>query len=124
MSIAALEKENIGFKDELHARRETRMRERQALQEKIERLTEEKNILEKRFTSLEELKRAMKVARSEHRREKARIQAARIEMLKSLDAIALQEGNRGYLIMEGKSTFKPKARVRVDLEPIDNWPKK
>lgn len=120
-TIAALEKNNLGFKGELGALK----REKEALQVKIARLLEEKTVLEKRFISLEELQKAIRIARVEERQrskmERAQKRLAQIAMLKKLDEIALQYGNKGYLVNEGCSTFKSRARVKVELEPVTKF---
>jgi len=123
--IATLEKEKGGFKDRVQALKE----EREELQLKIARLFEEKTFLEKRyllltqrFESLEELKRAIKIAKIERRRrmktERIQRRLAKIEMLKALDEIALHQGNRGLMVKAGKPTFKSRGKVTVELEPL------
>ena len=127
-TIAALTKDNVKltkdtakFNTELLALKG----EREALQVKIARLIEEQTILEKRFYSLEELKKALRIAKIEHRRSKTakRMQRrlAKIEMLKALDEIALQQGNRGLLVRGGELTFQPTTKVRVELEPVGEF---
>lgn len=124
--IASLEKEKVSFKGELQAAKE----ERAKLQINIARLLEERTVLEiklislvKKFESLEELKKAIKIAKKEkHRRgkiEKMQRRLAKIEMLRALDEIALQQGNRGFMVMAGQSTVEPKAKVTVELEPVN-----
>ena len=123
--ITTLEKEKAGAKGKLQALRE----EREKLQLKIAQLFEEKTVLEKRyflltqrFESLEELKKAIKIAKIDKRQrmkaERARARLAKIEMLKALDEIALRQGNRGLMVQAGESTFKPRGKVTVELEPL------
>ena len=120
-TIAALEKGSLSFKGELEAFK----KEREALQVKIARLLEEKTVLEKRFLSLKELQKAIKVAKAQEHQgrkmEKAQKRLTQIAMLKKLDEIALKQGNRGYLVCDGRSTFKSRARVKVELLPISNF---
>lgn len=116
-AIVALEESASSFKSDLQALRE----EREQLKLKIAGLVEKKTVLEKRFSSLQELKKALKVARLEKygkgKLEKIRSRLAHIEMVKAMDLIALRQGNRGYLLKEGETTFKS-PRVRVKLEPV------
>lgn len=116
-----LTKDNVKFTTKLLALRG----EREALQVKIARLIEEQTILEKKFYSLSELKKALRIAKLEWRKrnkvERSRKYLAKIEMLNALDEIALQQGNRGLLVREGESTFQPKTKVRVELEPVGEF---
>ncbi len=109
-TIADLEKQNLGFKDELQALKV----EREKLEANIAGLIEERNILRKKFYSIEELQKAIRIAIKEKIRKR---RLAKIEMLRQLDEVALREGNRGYLLRGGKSTFKA-TKVRVKLEPV------
>ena len=110
--IATLEKDNLAFKDDLRLL----IKERERLQVKIAGLIEEKTALEAQFVSVEELKKALKRAKSKKRQEN---RLAKIAILEKLDEIALRLGNRGYVVKEGQATFKP-PRIRVQLEPIEN----
>jgi len=116
-AIAALEESATSFKSDLQALRE----EREQLKLKIAGLVEKKTVLEKKFHSLQELKKALKLARVEKYRkdklERIRNRLVHIEMLKTMDLIALRQGNRGYLAKNGETTFKS-PRVRVKLEPV------
>lgn len=116
-TIAALQKDNSGFKAKLQVFR----KEREILQVRIARLLEEKTVLEKRFLSLEELKKAIKVAKIAQKEQKAQRRLTRIGMLNRLDEIALQQGNRGYLVKSGTSTFSSRVKIKVELEPLSNW---
>jgi predicted RNase H-like nuclease (RuvC/YqgF family) len=119
--IAALEKDNFISKAEL----EVLTREKEALQNKIAILIDEKGqwergylALKKRFQSLEELKRAITFVKKE---EKIKRRLAKIAVLKKIDEISLQQGNRGYLVKRGQSTFQSRAKVTVELEPVNKW---
>lgn len=118
-NISALEKDNLSFKSRLKELKE----EKETLQGKVARLIEEKTILEKSFLTVKGLKEALKIAKKERwqRRKLERVQnrLTEITMLKKLDEIALQQGNQGYLVRQGVSTFKPKGKVRVKLEPTE-----
>lgn len=117
-NITILEKEKDEYRDELQVLKE----ERERLKINVARLTQEKRALEEGLSSLEELKRALKIAQTGQRvktkEDIIRERKAKMEMLKALDRIALQEGNRGFLVKSGESTFKPRTRVRVELEPL------
>jgi predicted RNase H-like nuclease (RuvC/YqgF family) len=119
--IAVLKKDNFVSR----AKIEAMTAEREFLQSKIARLLDEKSqwerkylALKKKFQSLEELKRALAFVKKE---EKVNRRLAKIAMLKRLDEISLQQGNRGYLIKGGRSTFQFRAKVAVELEPLNTW---
>lgn len=119
--VAALEMEKTDFKQKVQALEE----ERGELQIRIAQLIEEKTTLEKKFSSVQELKKAIRVARIEQRRkqemERLREYLVKVEMLEALDKVALREGNRGYLVSRGESTFRAKAKINVELEPINRF---
>ena len=116
-AIAVLGESAASFKNDLQVLRE----EREQLKLKIAGLVEKKTVLEKKFHSLQELKKALKVARVEKYRrdklEKIRKRLMHVEMFKTMDLLALRQGNRGYLVKKGETTFKS-PRIRVKLEPV------
>jgi chromosome segregation ATPase len=124
--IATLRKDKLDFKAELKLLQEEKI----TLQKKIVQLIEEKSVwteqfhtLEKKLHSLKELKKAIRIVLRERKekRKNERVQKrlSKIAMLKMLDEIGLQQGNNGYLVREGFSTFRPK--IRVELEPISKF---
>jgi len=119
-TIASLEKDKSNFKGRLQVLKE----EREKLQVSIALLIEEKTLLEKKFQSLQELRKAIRIAKSEQRQrkksQKIQQRLAKIEMLKAMDRIALQHGNLGYLVKDTKLTFRP-TRITVELEPANKW---
>lgn len=127
LAITALEKEKTEFKGELQALKEEReglktkmaglLKEREGLLKERDDLHEKFISLEKKFHSVEELKKAIRVALIE-RHQKNRL--TKIEMLKTMDKVALEQGNRGYLVKGGRPTFRP-TRIRVELEPAHKW---
>lgn len=108
-TIAFLEKDNSGFRGQIQALKE----ERDRLQVRLAGLIKEKGILEEKFLSLKELKKAIKAVRL---REKLQRRSAKAAMLRTEDELALRKGNKGYLVKHSHSTFKP--RIRVELEPV------
>lgn len=119
-TIVSLENDKDGFQRQFQVLKE----EREKLQSRMVSLLEEKADLENRyaalgrkFHSVEELKKAIKIALTE-RSQKYRL--ARTEMLKALDKTALEQGNRGFLVKLGKSTFRP-IKINVELEPVYKW---
>jgi septal ring factor EnvC (AmiA/AmiB activator) len=125
-TIATLRKDKLDFKAELKLLQEEKI----TLQRKIAQLTEEKSVwteqflaLKKKLHSLKELKKAIRIVLREHKekRKSERMQKrlSKIAMLKMLDEIGLQQGNNGYLVREGFSTYEPK--IRVELEPVSKF---
>jgi len=113
MAIEALEEEALSFKAELLVLR----KERDQLNSRVAELVESKTVLEKKFHSLKELKRAIKLAKREDKLTRMKERLAQIDMLNTMDAIALAQGNRGYVTKDGKETFKSPV-IRVELEPV------
>lgn len=129
-TISDLEKHKLEFKGELQALKGELEEERKRLEAKISRLIDENTILEssylvlkERFHSLQELKNAIRIAKIEEGKirkvEKIKRRLAAIEMLKRLDEIALQHGNRGFIVEGGIPTFKPRTKVKVELERVE-----
>ena len=121
MRIASLEKDNSIHKGQLQALKE----ERKELLTQIAHLAKEKLVLEKKFQSLEELKKAVNIVklitRTRKKQETHQRRLAKIAMLQRLDEIALQQGNQGYVVKDGTSTFASKIKIGVELEPISKF---
>ncbi len=81
-------------------------RDKELLQIELSLVTEDKEELEAKFSSLGELKKAI-------RKIKIDAQQRRINELREADAKKLLKGNRGYLIINGKSTMGPKVEIKV-----------
>lgn len=73
----------------------------------VEQLTEEKTALETRLSSIKELKKAIRELRRKVRKTKARVRPTK-KVVKEQKII---EGNRGYLIKDGKSTYSPEVKI-------------
>ena len=120
-TVLSLERDKSRFGQEIEAL----LLEKQALSKKVALLSDEKLALEARLFSLKELKKAIKVARKHYyeqlRQQRIARREAKIEMLKKLDELALEHGNRGFLVRNGEITFRS-ARVRVELEPLEGMP--
>jgi chromosome segregation ATPase len=78
-------------------------------------LLEEKDKLEAKLRSLQELKKAIKEVKIERRQQKKQEYLAKKETQKEIDVQKLAQGNRGFLIKGGQSTHQP--RVTIDVQP-------
>jgi septal ring factor EnvC (AmiA/AmiB activator) len=76
-------------------------------------LLEEKEKLEVRLHSLEELKKAIKQVKLEHHRERVQESLIKKQHQKEIDAQKLTQGNCGYLIKNGQSLYPPKVKIEV-----------
>ena len=81
-------------------------KEKEELVSRLNILYQEKQALEAKLGSLVELKKAVRDL-------KAKMFAAKVKKEKPGDACQLAEGNRGYLIKDGKSTWRSKVRIEV-----------
>ncbi len=86
---------------------------KQELQQRIASLESEKQALEARLHSLKELKKAIRQVKIEIHNKKVEQRALIRQQQKELDARRLQTGNRGFLIRDGSSTYKPKVIIEV-----------
>ena len=93
--VAALQKDNA---DLLVMQKE--------LQNKMEVIALEKETLQSKFNSLEELKKAIRDL-------KERLHQERLAKRREQKDKQLSEGNRGYLIYHGVSTIKSKVKIEV-----------
>jgi chromosome segregation ATPase len=76
------------------------------LKEDIEQLKQERDVLQSKFTSLPELKKAYAIL-------KKKLRKAQLEQ-KNIGADRdLQSGNRGYLLWQGESTFSKKVKIKI-----------
>ena len=123
-TIDSLEGEKLTFKGQLDVLRG----EREELAAKISGLAATKDELEKKlsalevkFGSLDELKKAFRIAKikfyERRRTEWLQMRLAKIKRLQELDRIALVEGNRGFFVKEGQPIYRA-TRIRVELEPV------
>lgn len=85
-------------------------KDKQKLKQQTERLRNEKANLEARLHSLKELKMAAREIKESMRQ-------AKIQMQEKIDEVITQEGNQGYLIRNGESTYK---RVKIEVIPVTN----
>jgi hypothetical protein len=81
---------------------------RQGLEREVGALREEKRIMEAKFHSLKELKKAIREVKLEIRKEK-------INQQKEADKWETANGNRGFFTKDGECFYKPK--VNVDVRP-------
>lgn len=84
--------------------------EHKALTEDKEKLTRENEILKAKISSAKELKLAMRELRKQ-------VQKVHKEIKQSIDADSSLEGNQGYIIKDGKSTFLNK--VKIEVIPVE-----
>ncbi|MFZ5800164.1 MAG: hypothetical protein ACOY3D_02150 [Candidatus Omnitrophota bacterium] len=80
--------------------------QRQELEERVGAIAKEKEVLEAKFNSLDELKKAIRDL-------KVKLREERIAKLKQLQQQKEIAGNRGYLIYRGQGTSAGKVRIEV-----------
>lgn len=80
------------------------------LKAQLSQASKEKEILRAKLNSLEELKKTIRDL-------KRKIRQAKIELLKRNDAPLTKEGNRGFVIKNGKSTYPTKVKIEVNPAP-------
>ena len=81
-------------------------RDKRLLQIKLLSVTKEKEELGAKLNSIKELKKIIRQLGIEAREK-------RIRRSKEMDDIELLKGNRGYLIVNGKSTMRPRIEIKV-----------
>ena len=87
--------------------------EKARLYQEAKTLGIERALLEKRFHSFKELRKAMRELKKE-------MHLVRKQMQRKIDEVATMGGNQGYLIQDGKSTFQKKIKIRVIPVKTDN----
>lgn len=95
--VSSLKTENVSLKDQ-----------GENLKAQLSQASKEKDILQAKLNSLEELKKAI-------RELKIKIRQAKIELLRKNNAPLTKEGNRGFVIKNGKSTYP--TRVKIEVNP-------
>lgn len=93
------------------------IKEKQQLQDKVANLENEKQVIEAKFDSIKELKQAIRQVRAEMHEQEIQQYLVRKEQQKALDAQELALGNRGFIIINCQSTYKPK--VRIEVKPVN-----
>jgi uncharacterized protein (DUF3084 family) len=86
---------------------------KKGLEYKIAMLTEERRIIEAKFRSLRELKKAIRQVKLEIRDDRIRQRQEYIRQQKELDKWETALGNRGFLTKDGVHYYKPKVNVEV-----------
>lgn len=76
-------------------------------------LVAEKNQLEAKMSSLKGLKLAIKEFKLELHRQKLERAMFKKKQQEERDAIALAEGNRGFVIKDGQPSYRPKVKINV-----------
>ncbi|MBP7216691.1 MAG: hypothetical protein KBA46_05330 [Candidatus Omnitrophica bacterium] len=82
-------------------------------------LLEEKQRLEAKLHSLQELKVAIRLVKKELREQKIQEYLAKRKQQEILDAQRLASGNRGYLLRDGRSVYS--SRIVIDVRPADTF---
>jgi hypothetical protein len=80
-------------------------------------LLSDKKGLEAKLHSLKELKKAIREVKIDMRSEKQEQLLAKKQMQKEIDNDELLRGNRGILLKDGKSTYRPV--IRIEVRPAD-----
>jgi len=80
------------------------------LKAQLSQASKEKDILLAKLNSLEELKKTLRDL-------KRKIRQAKIGLLKKNNASLTQDGNRGFVIKNGKSTYPTKVKIEVNPAP-------
>jgi predicted nucleic acid-binding Zn-ribbon protein len=125
--IASLRKDNVDFRERMQLIK----LEEEKLKNRVAMLIGEKTVLEKklvffkeRIYSIDELKAALKIAkikrRQQRRAERVQSRLTKIAMRRKLDELAMDQGNKGYVVKGGRTTFGPKTTIRVELEAIED----
>ena len=94
--------------------------EKQKLNQGLTALREQNESLQQRWRSLKELKKAIReIEKEKHLAKKPTEKPTEKPTLKWLkDIITKAEGNQGYLVRDGKSTFKKKS-FKIEVIPVD-----
>ncbi len=102
----------------LQAEREALVQENITLAEELEIVTSEKQQLEAKFSSIKELRLALRSVKRKMRDRRWAAWRARVAAQKTKDERLLAEGNRGFIVRDGQATLGvgTKLHVRV-LEP-------
>jgi len=77
------------------------------LQNNLTSISQENENLKVKLSSITELKKAMGELKSQMRKVRHQIQ-------KKIDTEQIQEGNRGFVVKQGKSTFPAKVKIEVN----------
>ncbi|HTY45500.1 MAG TPA: hypothetical protein VMD52_05885 [Patescibacteria group bacterium] len=112
-----LAQENTGLKDNLKAAQDELARIGAALdqaQKTISQLNTEAAALKTENSSMKERLGSIKELKKAIREVKAQIYQARVEMRQKADVQALLDGNRGFVVKDGKPTYPAKVRIQVN----------
>lgn len=88
---------------------------REGLEYRMSKLQEEKRIIEARFHSFRELKKAIRQVKIEMRNDRIKLHKERIRQQEETDKWETASGNRGFFTKDGEYFYKPK--VNVDVRP-------
>lgn len=90
---------------------------KEGLENKIAILVEEKRIMEAKFRSLNDLKKAIRQVKLEMRDDRMRQHEEHIRQQKETDKWETASGNHGFFTKDGELFYKPK--VNVDVRPAN-----
>ncbi|MCU0665924.1 MAG: hypothetical protein MUF05_02365 [Candidatus Omnitrophica bacterium] len=100
---------------DLESRHKESVKARKQIEDQYAQLQNQKQILEARLGSLSELKKAFREVKQDMRQKEIQQYLARKQKQKELDQKLLANGNRGFVIRDGKSSYNPK--VYIDVKP-------
>lgn len=86
---------------------------RHGLERRIAVLEEEKMVIEAKFHSLNELKKAIRQVKLEIRDDRIRQRGEWIKQQEEIEKWETARGNHGFLIKDGEYCYKPKVNVEV-----------
>jgi chromosome segregation ATPase len=113
----AFAQENTGLKDNLKAAQDELTRISTTLdqaQKTIDQLNAEAAVLKTENISMKERLGSIKELKKAIREVKIKIYQARVEMRQKSDVQRLLEGNRGFVLKDGKPTYPAKVRIQVN----------
>ncbi len=90
---------------------------KQELEQKAANLEREKQLIEAKLHSLQELKKLVRQAKIEISGQKTQQYIAKKRQQEELDAQKTSKGNRGFIIRDSKSTYKP--IIRINVKPVN-----
>ncbi len=108
-ALGALTEENSGLKDKLNkvdAELAAAQQKVAELNAEAQTLRDDNAAMKTRLSSIKELKKAI-------REIKIQMRQTKVAVLKKADMDKLLDGNRGFLIRDGKSTYPSKIRIEV-----------
>lgn len=91
-------------------------KDKQELEQRVVALEGEKRAIQAKLHSLPELKKCIRQVKIEIRGQKIQQHLAKKQLQKEIDAQKLAAGNRGFLMLDSKSTYKP--TIKIEVKPV------